>query len=98
MTTTMAQFKRLTQDDLATHTREQLLSRLEAEQQYWARKERRGLSPADEQARREFSDLVFAVINPDGLASSMRETTAWLKGERTTDTSYWDQTPGPARP
>ncbi|SEO83759.1 hypothetical protein [Amycolatopsis saalfeldensis] len=89
----MARFQRLTRDDLTTHTRDELLPRLEAEQEYWARKEKRGLSAADQQARREFSDLVYAVINPSGLADSMAETTAWLKGERSTDSAYFTEKP-----
>lgn len=94
----MARFQRLTWDDLDNLTRTELLSRLEAEQQYWARKEARGLNDADRRARKEFSDIVFAVINPSDLADSMAETTAWLKGERPTDTSYWREKPGRAQP
>jgi len=90
----MARFRRLTQGDLTTLTREQLLPRLEAEQEYWARKERCGLSAADQQARAEFSDLVFAVLNPAELADCMAETSAWLAGTRPTDSTYWDEKPG----
>ena len=90
----MARFKRLVRDDLNNLTRDELVSRLESEQAYWARKETRGLSDADQDARKEFSDILFAVINPAGLADSMAETTAWLKGKRTTDSSYWDEKPG----
>ena len=89
----MARFQRLTSDDLSTLTRVELLPRLEAEQQYWTRKEKRGLSAADQQARKEFSDLVYAVINPAGLADSIAETTAWLKGERPTDSTYFEEKP-----
>lgn len=94
----MARFQRLTREDLNTHTRDELLPRLEAEQEYWARKEKRGLSPADQQARKEFSDLLYAVINPAGLAGSMAETTAWLTGERSSDSLYWKEKPGHDRP
>lgn len=90
----MARFTRLTWDDLNTHTRDELIPRLEAEQQYWARKETHGLSEADQQARKQFSEILFAVLNPDGLATSMAETTAWLKGERPTDSSFWREKPG----
>ena len=90
----MARFKRLTWDDLDNLTRKELLPRLEAEQEYWARQEKRGLSDADQQARKQFSDILYAVINPAGLAASMAETTAWLKGERSTDSSYWREQPG----
>ncbi|MGW5569696.1 hypothetical protein ACWEVD_00730 [Nocardia thailandica] len=90
----MARFKRLTRTDLYTLTRQELLDRLETEQGYWARKEKRGLSPADQQARREFTDLVFTVLNPDGLAESMREDTAWLEGARGSASTYWSEIPG----
>jgi hypothetical protein len=90
----MTRFKRLTRDDLSNLTRNELLPRLEAEQEYWARKEKRGLSDADRQARKEFTDIVFTVLNPDGLADSMAEDAAWLKGERPTSSSYWDKKPG----
>jgi hypothetical protein len=89
---------RLTRDDLTNLTREELLPRLEAEQEYWARKEKRGLTAADLQARKEFSDILFAVINPSGLADSMAETTAWLKGERSTDSAYWNEKPAHDQP
>lgn len=90
----MARFKRLTWDDLDNLTRGELLDRLEAEQAYWARKEARGLSETDRKARNEFSDIVFAVLNPSKIAESMVETTAWLKGERPTDSSFWSEKPG----
>ncbi|SEP53609.1 hypothetical protein [Amycolatopsis saalfeldensis] len=89
----MARFQRLTRDDLTTHTRDELLPRLEAEQEYWARKEKRGLSPADQQARKEFSNMLFIVLNPAELADSMAETTAWLRGERSTDSAYFTEKP-----
>ncbi len=90
----MARFTRLTWADLNTHTRDELLARLEAEQQYWARREKRGLSEADQQARKQFTAIVFAVLNPDWLASSLAETAAWLKGEQPADSSFWCETPG----
>lgn len=90
----MARFKRLTRADLDVLTRKELLDRLEAEQNYWARKERGGLDSADQQARREFTDLIFTVLNPAGLADSMAEDAAWLRGERATAGSFWDETPG----
>jgi hypothetical protein len=34
------------------------------------------------------------VLNPSKIADSMAETTAWLKGERPTDTSFWAEKPG----
>ncbi len=89
----MARFKRLTRDDLNNLTREELLPRLQAEQAYWARKEKRGLSDADQQARKEFTDILFTALNPPGLAKSMAETTAWLQGERSTESSYWNEQP-----
>jgi hypothetical protein len=90
----MARFQRLTRADLDSLTRDELLPRLEVEQRYRARKEKRGLSEDDRRARKEFSDILYAVISPSGLADSMAETTAWLKGERATDSSYWSEKPG----
>lgn len=90
----MARFKRLTWDDLNSLTRDELLPRLEEEQAYWARKVARGLSPEDREARKEFSDMVLKVLNPAEVADSMAETTAWLKGERSTDSSFWGEKPG----
>ncbi|WP_190824717.1 hypothetical protein [Saccharopolyspora pogona] len=90
----MARFKRLTWDDLNNLTRDELLPRLETEQAYWARKVARGLDAADREARKQFSDMVLAVLNPSAVADSMAETTAWLKGERPTDSSFWREKPG----
>lgn len=89
----MARFTRLTRADLDTNTRDDLLDRIEAEQEYWKRKQQRGLSPADEQARREFSDLIAIVLDPSALADSMAEDAAWLRGERG-PSAYWSQIPG----
>jgi len=36
----------------------------------------------DRRARKQFSDILFTVLNPSGVADSMAETTAWLKDER----------------
>jgi hypothetical protein len=90
----MTRFQRLTWDDLGDFTRAELLPRVEAEQRYWARKEQRGLSEADQEARREFSKILCAVINPAGLAGAMGEMAAWLRGERPVNTSYWSEKPG----
>ena len=90
----MTRFQRLTWNDLDNFTRSELLPRVEAEQEYWQHKEKRGLSPADQQARNEFTKILHTVINPVGLASSMAETTAWLRGERAADSSYWNEKPG----
>jgi hypothetical protein len=93
----MARFVRLTRADLDTHTRSELLDRLEAEQQYWFRKERRGMSDADRAARAEFGTILATVLDPDGLAQSMREDAAWIRGERGRST-FWDDKPGQPKP
>lgn len=90
----MARFERLTRADLDVHTRQELLDRLEAEQEYWARKAKRGMTDADQEARREFSRIIAAVLDPEGLANSMAEDAAHLRGERRTASSFWDQKPG----
>lgn len=87
----MAPFQRLTREDLTTHTRDELLLRLEAEQEYWPRKEKRGLPAADQHARNEFSDVLIAVINPAELLDSMTKTAAWFIGERPTDSTYFTE-------
>ncbi|GAB2740543.1 hypothetical protein [Amycolatopsis magusensis] len=94
----MARSQRLTWEDLKTLTRQELLPRLEREQEYWARKERRGLTPDDQAARKEFTNMLFTVLNPDGLADSMAEDVAWLSGQRSTASSYWDKKPGHDKP
>jgi hypothetical protein len=91
----VARFQRLTRADLDTLTRGELIRRVEAEQQYWARKEQRGsLSDADQQARQEFSAILMQVVNPARLAEAMGEITAWIRGERAAPTSYWTEVPG----
>lgn len=90
----MARFQRLTRADLDRLTRAELLDRLEAEQKYWARKEKRVMSDADREARKEFTDILFTVLDPGGLADSMAEDTAWLRGERRTASAFWDEKPG----
>ena len=79
---------------LDNYTRSDLLPRVEAEEHYWQRKEKRGLSQADQQARKEFTKILYTVTSPDGLARSMDETTAWLNGQRAAPSSYWDEKPG----
>jgi hypothetical protein len=90
----MPRFQRLTWNDLDNYTRGDLLPRVEAEEHYWQRKEKHGLSQADQQARKEFTKILYTVTSPAGLASSMAETTAWLKGERAAPSSYFDEKPG----
>jgi hypothetical protein len=92
----MARFQRLTLADLDTLTRDQLLERLTAEQKYWARKERGVMTEADQQARAEFTAILSAAIDPKGLGDSMAEDAAWLRGDRTTASSYWNEIPGRA--
>jgi len=90
----MTPFQRLTWDDLGNLTRAELLPRLAAEQQYWARKARRGLSEDDQHARSEFGKILCAALSPPALADAMGEMAAWLKGERAANTSYWNEKPG----
>jgi len=90
----MARFKRLTWDDLDKIPRNELLPRLEAEQQYWARKAQSGMTEADQEARKEFSDILIAAINPGKLVQGLEETASRLKGERSRPSEYWTETPG----
>ncbi|WP_280426431.1 hypothetical protein [Nocardia carnea] len=90
----MARFKRLTRADLDTLTRDRLLERIEAEQKYWARMERGVMTDADQQARVEFTKILYTVVDLKGLAASMAQDAAWLRGERGSASSYWSEIPG----
>ncbi|MBQ0927536.1 hypothetical protein [Saccharopolyspora endophytica] len=90
----MAECNHLTWADLNHLTRGELLDRLEAEQEYWARQENGGFTDADRARREEFSRILRAVCAPAELAEEVGHTAAWLAGECSTDTSYWDQMPG----
>lgn len=90
----MAEFDHVTWDDLNHLTREELLDRLEAEQEYWARQEMGGFTDAHRARREEFSRILRAVCDPAELAEAVGHTAAWVAGEGSTDTSYWDQMPG----
>lgn len=89
----MPKFQRLTWGDLDKLTRNQLLPRLEAEQEYWARKQQRGMSPEDDAARAEFGRMLLAAIDPAGLAQEMGDTAAWLRGEGSAPT-WFNEKPG----
>lgn len=56
----MADFKHVTWDDLDCLTRGELLDRLEAEQEYWARQAHGGFNEADRPAREEFNRILLA--------------------------------------
>lgn len=84
----MARFKRLTEADLSTLTREQLLDRFEREGEYWDRKFTRGLSAADNEAYQEFSRLLHLAIDP---AKAMDDLTDYLNGG--TKPEYWQRKP-----
>lgn len=83
----MARFKRLTATEARTLTRDELLDRIEREQQYWMRK--RISTPEDHEAYREFSRIMHASINP---GAAIAEALAVVKGEHT-GPSYWAETP-----
>lgn len=92
----MARFTRLTRADLTRYSRAELLPRVEAEQQYWARKARHGLSAADADARAEFYKILNVVIDITGLSADLRATSAALREEQAADSSYWSCPPGNA--
>jgi len=85
----MPAFKRLTQDDLKTLTRAELLDRMEVESAYWDRKVRRGLSSEDAAAHDEFGRIMRAAIDPEDAITSARRL---LDGRD--DDGYWETKPG----
>lgn len=85
----MPAFKRLKRSDLDTLTRSELQDRIEAENTYWDRKSRRGLSEADAEAHKEFSVILHAALDP---AASLAHAQAYL--ESGVDNGYWDEKPG----
>ena len=90
----MAEFNHVTWDDLNILTRSELLDRLEAEHEYWARQDKGGFTDTHRARREEFSRILRAVCNPADQSDAVGHTAAWLAGECSTDTSYWDQMPG----
>jgi hypothetical protein len=83
----MTRFKRLTDTEARSLTRTELLGRLEAEQAYWSRK--RTMTPADQEASREFTRILFAYLNPSaGIAAVMDQ----LEGR---PNNYWESRPEP---
>lgn len=85
----MPAFKRLQRSDLDTLTRAELQDRIEAENAYWGRKFKRGLSEADVAAHREFSVILHAAIDP---AASLEHAKQYM--ETGIDNGYWDEKPG----
>lgn len=85
----MPAFKRLTRADLDTLTRTELQDRIEAENAYWDRKCRRGLSESDAAAHREFGVILHAALNPSAALDHAQQ---YIEGRG--DNGYWDQKPG----
>ncbi len=85
----MPAFKRLKRSDLDILTRAELQDRIEAENDYWDRKCRRGLSEADAAAHQEFSVILHAALDP---AASIAHAKEYL--ETGVDNGYWDEKPG----
>lgn len=88
----MPAFKRLKRSDLDTLTRAELQDRIEAENAYWDRKCRRGLSEADAAAHLEFSVILHAAIDP---GASLAHAQHYL--ETGVDNGHWDEKPGAPR-
>jgi hypothetical protein len=84
----MARFKRLTDAEARTLTRSEILDRVEAEQQYWIRKHRRGMTEEDVTAEREFNRIMYAYLDPMAGLDALRDT---LEGRRS---DYWESRPG----
>lgn len=88
----MAAFKRLTEDDLRTLTRSQLLDRFDLEGQYWDRVSKRGFTDADQVAYKEYSRLLHLAIPPGG---GIEHALKYVQGQG--DDGYWDTPPLPAK-
>jgi hypothetical protein len=84
----MPAFKRLTEADLRTLTREELLDRFDAEGAYWDRKMQRGLSEKDAAAYQEYGRLLHLAIDH---ARALDDITNYLNGGDRPD--YWKQRP-----
>lgn len=87
----MAVFKRLTENDLRTLTRAELLDRFEREGEYWDRKTKRGFTDADQTAYAEYSRLLHMAIPPGG---GIEHALKYVKGGG--DDGYWDTPPLPS--
>ena len=86
----MPAFKRLTEADLRTLTRSELLERFEREGEYWDRKMKRVMTDADRAAYTEYSRLMHLAIQPgDGIEHALK----YVKGQG--DDGYWDVPPLP---
>lgn len=86
----MPAFIRLTEDDLRTLTRNQLLARFEREGEYWDRKHKRGMTEADNAAYREYSRLMHLAIPP---GEGIQHALDYVNGKG--DDGYWDTPPLP---
>lgn len=84
----MPAFKRLTEDDLRTLTRSELLDRFEREGEYWDRKTKRGMTEVDQAAHREYSRLLHLALPPGG---GIQHALDYVKGHG--DDGYWDTPP-----
>lgn len=84
----MPAFKRLTEDDLRTLTRSELLDRFEREGEYWDRKVKRGFAEADREAYAEYSRLLNLALPPGG---GVQHALKYVKGQG--DDGYWDTSP-----
>jgi hypothetical protein len=83
-------FKRLTENDLSTLNRDELLDRFESEGSYWDRKMSRGLTAADREAYAEYSRLLHLAIDP---GKAMDDLIDHLNGGARPD--YWQKKPLP---
>jgi hypothetical protein len=82
----MARFVRLTRADLARLTRAELLDRIEAEQQYWHRKQDRGKFTAEDRtAFAEFREIMHAACEPAAAIQDLNNRIAGVPGAGHTD-------------
>jgi hypothetical protein len=73
----MARFERLTIEEARTLSREELLPRVEAEQQYWYRRmNRMEIRVGDDEAFKTFTRIMHVLIDP---GHSIPDTDHWKK-------------------
>ena len=83
----MTRLKRLTDAEARSITRNELLTRVEAEQAYWSRKHT--MTDADREAERELRRIMYAYLNPADALTALRDV---LEGR---PNNYWEARPEP---
>ncbi|GAA3569989.1 hypothetical protein GCM10022419_058580 [Nonomuraea rosea] len=84
----MPSFERLTIEEARTLTRDELLPRIEAEQQYWYQRIHRcRMRPGDDEAFKTFNQILHVAADPVRL---LWDTDPFLEGT-STNSDYWQK-------